>query len=107
MKHSEKWIWLPKSSYPDSQTTVYSGFEEASGNEYCVAEFKRSYFFDKNIVCVCGSCDLLLENNGKKESLTLNDHKKTVHLNKNIQAELKNYTNDARVVVQYFGENNG
>ena len=51
MKHSEKWIWLPKSSYPDSQTTVYSGFEEASGNEYCVAEFKRSYIFDKNIVC--------------------------------------------------------
>ena len=51
MKHSEKWIWLPKSSYPDSQTTVCSGFEEASGNEYCVAEFKRSYFFDKNIVC--------------------------------------------------------
>lgn len=63
--------------------------------------------FDKNIVCVCGSCDLLLENNGKKESLTLNDHKKTVHLNKNIQAELKNYTSDARVFVQYLGENNG
>ena len=63
--------------------------------------------FDKNIVCVCGSCDLLLENNGEKESLTLNDHKITVHLNKNIQAELKNYTKDARVVVQYFGENNG
>lgn len=61
--------------------------------------------FDKNIVCVCGSCDL--ENNGEKESLTLNDHKITVHLNKNIQAELKNYTKDARVVVQYFGENNG
>jgi hypothetical protein len=45
-----------------------------------------------------------LENNGEKESLTLNDHKKTVHFNKNIQAELKNYTKDARVVVQYFGE---
>lgn len=63
--------------------------------------------FDKNIVCVCGSCDLLLENNGEKESLTLNDHKITVHLNKNIQAELKNYTSDARVFVQYLGENNG
>lgn len=63
--------------------------------------------FDKNIVCVCGSCDLLLENNCEKESLTLNDHKITVHLNKNIQAELKNYTSDARVFVQYLGENNG
>ena len=58
--------------------------------------------FDKNIVCVCGSCDLLLENNGEKASLTLNDHKITVHLNKNIQAELKNYTKDARVFVQYL-----
>ena len=62
--------------------------------------------FDKNIVCVCGSCDLLLEKNGEKESLTLNDHKITVHLNKNIQAELKNYTSDARVFVQYLGEFN-
>ena len=59
---------------------------------------------DKNIVCVCGSCDLLLEKNGEKDSLTLNEHKKTIHLNKNIQAELKNYTKDARVVVQYLGE---
>ena len=50
MKHSEKWIWLPKSSYPESQTTVYSGFTEASENEYCVAEFKRSYIFDQNVV---------------------------------------------------------
>lgn len=63
--------------------------------------------FDKNVVCVCGSCDLLLENNGEKDSITLNNHKKTVHLNKNIQAELKNYTSDARVFVQYLGENNG
>ena len=63
--------------------------------------------FDKNIVCVCGSCDLLLENNGEKESRTLTDYNTTVQLNKNIQAESKNYTKDTRVVVQYFGENNG
>ena len=63
--------------------------------------------FDKNIVCVCGSCDLLLENNGEKVTVTLNDHKITTHLNKNIRAELKNCTKDARIVVQYFGENNG
>lgn len=31
----------------------------------------------------------------------------TVHLNKNIQAELKNYASDARAFVQYLGENNG
>lgn len=63
--------------------------------------------FDKNIVCVCGSCDLLLEDNGQKEIVTLNNHSVTIHLNKNIRAELKNCTKDARIVVQYFGENNG
>lgn len=50
MKHSEKWIWLPKSSYPENQTTVYSGFDETSENQYCVAEFKRKYFFDQEVV---------------------------------------------------------
>ena len=62
--------------------------------------------FDKNIVCVCGSCDLVLENNGEKESLILNNHKKTVHLNKNIQAELKNYTPATKIVVEYLGDIN-
>ncbi len=46
-------------------------------------------------------------NNGEKETVTLNNHKITVHLNKNIQAELKNYTNYARVFIQYFGDANG
>lgn len=63
--------------------------------------------FDKNIVCVCGSCDLLLENNNEKETLTLNNHKVTINLKKDIKAELKNYTEDARVFIQYLGENNG
>ena len=63
--------------------------------------------YSKNIVCVCGSCDLLLENNGEKDSITLNDHKVTIYLKKDIKAELKNYTKDAKLVIQYLGENNG
>lgn len=60
--------------------------------------------FDKNIICVCGSCDLLLEGNEQKEAVTLNNHKVTINLKRDIKAELKNCTSDARVVVQYFGE---
>ena len=50
MKHSEKWIWLPKESYPENQTTVFSAFDEMSENQYCVAEFKKKYSFEKNVV---------------------------------------------------------
>ena len=60
--------------------------------------------FDKNVVCVCGSCDLLLENNGEKDSITLNNHKVTIHLDKDVKAELQNFTSEAKVVVQYLGE---
>ena len=79
-----------------------SQVEEVKQIPKCYFTYGTSTYF-----CVCGSCDLLLENNGEKESLTLNDYKKTVHLNKNIQAELKNYTKDTRVVVQYLGDING
>lgn len=63
--------------------------------------------FDKNIVCICGSCDLLLNNNSEKETVTLNDHKITLNLKKDIKAELKNCTREARVLIQYLGGNNG
>ena len=63
--------------------------------------------FDKNIVCVCGSCDLLLENNNQKETVTLNNYNVTIHLSKDVKTELKNYTKETKIVVEYLGENNG
>lgn len=63
--------------------------------------------FDKNIIGGCGSCDLILKNNGQKEIVPLNNHSVTTHLNKNIRAELKNYTNDAKVFVEYLEKING
>ncbi len=47
----EKWIWLDNEKYPDSQTTVYSGFskqKDALGN-YTVAEFKNKYSFNGKV----------------------------------------------------------
>ena len=58
--------------------------------------------FGKNIVCVCGSCDLCLENNGRKEIITLDNPRKTIHLNKDIKVKLQNYTNETRIFIQYL-----
>jgi len=44
-----KWIWLNHEKYPESQTTVYSGFENKNGGNYTVAEFEKTYTFEKNI----------------------------------------------------------
>lgn len=49
MRLPEKWIWLPKDKYPQFQTTVYSGFNDKKNGNYTVAEFKKTYFFDKEI----------------------------------------------------------
>ena len=92
-----------ESSKPNQSTKKIDIIFDLETNKNTVLDSEYS----KNIVCVCGSCDLLLENNGEKDSITLNDHKVTINLKKDIKAELKNYTKDARLVVQYLGENNG
>ena len=50
MKHSEKWIWLPRQAFPDHQTTVYSGLsEQVKGSAYAVAELQRTYTYEQPI----------------------------------------------------------
>lgn len=50
MKHTEQWIWLPTKTYKDFQTTVYSGFNSYTSQNYAVAEFCRDYKFTKKVV---------------------------------------------------------
>lgn len=50
MKHTEQWIWLPESKYPNSQKTVFSGFDCEKADNYTVAELERKYVFPKRII---------------------------------------------------------
>ena len=50
MKHTEQWIWLPSDIYPDNITTVYSGFDESRPDSFTVAEFKKTYKFNKKVI---------------------------------------------------------
>lgn len=45
----KQWIWLPKEAYPENQTTKYTAFDEESDGHYTVAEFRRTYSFEKKI----------------------------------------------------------
>ena len=45
----EQWIWLPQKSYPENQTTIYSGFLDHGQGNFTVAEFQKTYAFDKTI----------------------------------------------------------
>ena len=54
MRKSEKWIWLDGDKYPDSQTTVFhprafSPEETALKGNYTVAEFVKTYRFQKRV----------------------------------------------------------
>lgn len=54
MRELEKWIWLDREKHPDAQTTVFhpcafSAEETALRGNYTVAEFTRTYRFDKRV----------------------------------------------------------
>ena len=49
---SDPWIWLPYGKYPDNQKTRFDALSSAPDDSYCVAEFSRTYNFDKDIDCV-------------------------------------------------------
>ena len=49
MHNLEKWIWLPKETYPNNQTTVYSPYDKHTAGNFTVAEFKKEYCFGKKI----------------------------------------------------------
>lgn len=68
MCSSQVWIWLPKSAYPHNQTTAYSGFADPQSGNYTVAEFCKTYSFDKTVrsvqLCVSADTEFQLYCNG-------------------------------------------
>ena len=45
----DNWIWLPKSIYPQKQSTIYDAMSGGTWESYAVVDFKRKYIFDKNV----------------------------------------------------------
>ena len=46
---ADKWIWLPKIIYPENQKTRFDALSGGTSDTYAVAEFKRTYSFEKRI----------------------------------------------------------
>ena len=46
------WIWLPATVYPEAQNTRFDALSEVGDNTYVVAEFLKSYSFEKKIARV-------------------------------------------------------
>ena len=49
MTFTERWIWLPKEKYERYQTTAFSCGGDPEEYNYTVAEFKKTYTFEKKI----------------------------------------------------------
>lgn len=69
MNMTENWIWLPEGKYPDNQVTRYSCFDHIKLRNFTVANFKKTYSFDKKIsraqIRFCGDTEYHLYCNGK------------------------------------------
>ena len=46
------WIWLPKSIYPQDQTTKFDALSDDTNDGFCVAEFIRKFTFSKSVSTV-------------------------------------------------------
>lgn len=49
MTFTERWIWLPKETYPKYQTTCFACGGDPEIYNYSVSEFKKKYVFPKRI----------------------------------------------------------
>lgn len=76
---------------------------DLQGESYKISDTE----WDKNIICVCGSCGLVLENNGEKDVITISHPSVTIRVKRNTNIELRNYTSATKIVIEYLGENNG
>ena len=59
MTFTERWIWLHKDKYPNSQTTGFSCGGDPVKYNYTVAEFKKTYTYDKKIKKVNEKIDII------------------------------------------------
>ena len=49
---SDRWIWLPKSLYPDNQNTRFNALSGGPEDTFAVAAFRKEYRFDKKAASV-------------------------------------------------------
>lgn len=58
--------------------------------------------YTKNIVCLNGSCTILLDKNN--ESFVLNETNKYIDIPKNIDVEIADITKDAKIFIAYCAD---
>ena len=56
----------------------------------------------KTFVCVSGSCDFCFEKDGITEQISLENGTNKVETGKGICVEIKNYTSETKIVVNYL-----
>ena len=48
----DRWIWIDENKYPQNQKTRYSLFHKEGPENYTVAEFRKSYYFEKEVKAI-------------------------------------------------------
>ena len=59
--------------------------------------------YNKCIACVSGSCEIVDISNGYR--ITLNEPNKTVDISKDVNIEIADYSDDAKIIVAYYEGN--
>lgn len=75
---------------------------ELKGESYKIRDTEHF----KTFICASGSCDLHIEKGGIVEQVRLDNISQKVETEKDTAVEIKNYTTDTKIVVDYFEDIN-
>ena len=57
---------------------------------------------NKNIVCICGYCEMLLQKNEVSQTIFLNSPNKTIQVKKNVLVKFLNPSKDLKIGIEHY-----
>jgi len=70
------------------------------GLNYVIEETKRG----KTITCICGTCELLIEDFNSKRRVALNSSNKSIEIKEGIKCKIIDCSKDAKINLKYHND---
>lgn len=70
------------------------------GLNYVIDDTKRG----KTITCICGTCDLLIEDSNSKKNVVLNSANNSIEVKEGVKSKIINCSQDAKINLKYHND---
>ena len=70
------------------------------GLNYVIDDTKRG----KTITCICGTCDLLIEDSNSKKNVVLNSTNNSIEVKEGVKSKIINCSQDTKINLKYHND---